>query len=758
MFSISITIITSLLLFTSLHQVVSTNGISSSSCRTISFLHLIPSSKNEELSGWDESELNLIHRARHKALEYINNSSDLLPGLTLDIVDVSTDDCARYGSATLHDLVEVFKQVSESRCVFGVVGLYCSKVTVVIARHLSHPNFGYVQLSSSTSPLLHNHERYPHLFRVISSSMLFNKAVIKMMDEFNWKNISLIYDFSDIFFRSTGINFAMQIQDRMDLNLLAFFPIWETARHEILKDIVKKESRVTYFSVSHKESSDILCDAYFHKFFWPDYVYIFVDDSLEEILANKNKCTRDQMQQATEGVILLLNRLSNVNTTNQSGGIRYDQYNKELNAEKNIHLQSPGGMQYYANTLYDQIWALVFAINNSLSKIKTNGSFEDHIKQSPHIRNTLAHELKKISFQGASGEIKFTEEQEVLTMIDIVQVRNGTQVIIGEYNPYTENVTFNNNFNREEIPNDFFEVRHDAIPLWVGALVAVILGFLFLLLVITCVYIIYWRNEPEIKSTSVRVSFLILSGCFMVMLSSLFYNLETFSNPSTTSITIFCNLESWLFLYGINLILVALLFRLLRIFVIFHYPKTKIKLLTDVHLAIYISITSLVPLLFLAVWTAVDHLRPVPRKIFLYSGNDPHYTEHFDCSSIHTGVWTVLYYNWISVLLVILLVLAIQTRHVRFNNFKDTKKMSAFIFLVSFMLGSLLPMSHILQRYTPVVSYIFKSLLTFLIPLACLILQYFPKLFPVLSKRKSSCTITLSFKNSKLGREIQMPV
>ena len=756
MFFTSIVFITSLLLSGSLDKVFSTNDPRRNFCSTISLIHVFPSSQNEEIAGWDERELNLHHRAELLAVEYINNSSDLLPGIRLDIVDVSTDDCVRQGP--LQDLVEVFKQIYETRCVFGVVGLYCSRVTLVIAAHLSHPNFGYVQLSSSTSPLLLNHERYPHLFRMISSSSLFNKAVVKMMDEFNWKNISLIYDFSDVFFRSTAINFAVQVLNRIDLNILAFFPIRVSGKHEILEDVAKMESRVIYFSVTHKESSDILCDAYYHKYFWPDYASIFVDDSLEDILANDDKCTKDQLLQAAEGIILLLNRQSNSKNANHSG-INYEQYRRQLRnlSEYDSDSRILGVMQYYADVLYDQIWAFAFAINNSLSKIQTNmnGSFEDNVKHSPHIRNILAQELKNISFQGASGNIQFNENQAVLTMIDIIQVRNKTQVIIGEYDPHTESLTFNNNFNRDKIPDGSFEIRHDAIPQWLGVLVALSQGFLLVLFVITIVHIVHLRNTPEVKSTSLCVSILILSGCLMVILSSLFYNLENFSNASASSITAFCNLESWLFLYGINLILVALFFRLLRVFIIFHYPKTKMRLLTDVHLLAYISITSLIPILFLVIWTAADHLHQVARKIFLFSGYDPHYTEHFYCSSTYTGVWTGLYYSWICVLIVVLLVLAIQTRHIKYNDFKDTKKMGAFLFLVSLMLGTFVPLSYLLQTAVPVASYIFKSLLTLVIPLACLALQYFPKLFPVLSQRKTSYfTSSLSIKTSKQNPRI----
>ena len=83
------------------------------------------------------------------------------------------------------------------------------------------------------------------------------------------------------------------------------------------------------------------------------------------------------------------------------------------------------------------------------------------------------------------------------------------------------------------------------------------------------------------------------------------------------------------------------------------------KSLTDVHLVVYISIASLFPLSLLIISTVVDHHNQIASKRFIFSGNDPHFTEHFYCSNNHTVVWTLLYYSWIGALLVIVLVLAI---------------------------------------------------------------------------------------------------
>ncbi len=708
------------------------DGLQNDSCSTVHLIHVVPSSDNEELSGWNKTELYVLQSAKQLALSYINSRSDLLPGIKLEIVDVSTDDCSR--DSSMQDFAEAFKLiVSKRKCILGIIGLYCSSVTNTISSILSHDNFGYIQLSAATSPLLRNRKRFPYLYRTLSSSVVFNRAVLEMMKKYSWTNVSLVYDLSDTFFRSTAENFIEQVREEKDFKLKNFFPIRASGNHEILQHIVRNESRVTYFSVTHKESSDILCDAYHHNYSWPDHVYIFVDDSLDEILIDTGKCTREEILEASDHVIFLLNKLNN-SREDFISGINYENYKRERNVSipTKIH-----GMEDFANVLYDQIWAMTFAINNSMMEINCNltQSVQSDLLTSSLFRNIVAKELTKLNFEGVSSKIAFTERQEVINKIDFFQILNKQQVYIGEYDPYT-NTT---DVNITNAPKGYYEVRHDAIPVWLGVLVALFQALLVIMFILTVVYIMYMRKAPEIKSMSLLINCIILMGCLMVMVSSLFYNLENFSESSKESITAFCILESWLFLSGISIILQGLLFRLMRVFIIFNNPNdAKTQFLTDKFLFLYFLLTFLVPFLFQLIWTAADHLTEKHKREFRPLTSDTHYTEHFYCSSNYLAVWLSLYGAWLGAILVVLMVLAIQTRHIKYSNFKDTKKIGAFVFMMVFMLTTLFPTSLLLQEDVPVGSYVLKSLLTTVIPSSCLLLQYFPKLFPVLSKQAES--------------------
>jgi hypothetical protein len=78
-------------------------------------------------------------------------------------------------------------------------------------------------------------------------------------------------------------------------------------------------------------------------------------------------------------------------------------------------------------------------------------------------------------------------------------VKGGKEVLIGIYDTTNQSVAFFDNFDREVVPKDSFDLYYKRVPTWVGILVAVSDLLLFtLLLSIT----ISWRNRPEIKSAS----------------------------------------------------------------------------------------------------------------------------------------------------------------------------------------------------------------------------------------------------------------
>ena len=81
-----------------------------------------------------------------------------------------------------------------------------------------------------------------------------------------------------------------------------------------------------------------------------------VDDSLDEILIDTGKCTKEEILKASDHVLFLLNKLNNSREAFISG-INFENYIRERNVSTPTKIH---GMEDFANVLYDQfgLWLL----------------------------------------------------------------------------------------------------------------------------------------------------------------------------------------------------------------------------------------------------------------------------------------------------------------------------------------------------------------------------------------------------------------
>ena len=716
---------------------------SSNSCKTLYILQVVPFHTPQE-DGWDRG-LEVIPAGR-VALRHINGHPELLKDLELEIINVPSNSCAV--SSPYVPFVEVMSLVTSSKqkCVFGIVGLYCSSVTRITVPPFSHEKFGFVQLTSSTSPDLLNTGTYPYLFKTIASSEIYNMAAIRMMNFFNWTRISIVFDYSQFFFRSTGMSFSRLIDNHPNITRLAQIPLADDSLEEIriaFGVLFNRASRIAYFSVPIEESGKIICEAYRLNLTWPWYAYIFADRTLQEVLSYNGNCSLEEMKSAVEGVFFFRTKLSasedSILVSGKSFKEYYKEYLEELRIEEKIRHMNLTENEY-ANSLYDQVWAFALAMNDSLRNIDTtvNDSFTSIFHQIPGNREVMTDALQQVSFQGATGIINFGTRQEALSSVEIFQARNGTMISIGLFDPYNQDLIFNDNFKVTDIPSDSFDTVPYHIPWVIGMIAILFQGVLLAIILMSILAMVYWRKQAEVKSSSLYISFVILAGCLLLTLSPVTHTVIGVFDIPQEAYSILCNMDLWFSLYGITLIVTALLFRLLRIAHVFSSYHSTGKHWADKYLLFYISVTSGVSLLFLVVWVGVDPVRLISTQVYQSSAIPPFFQEYRYCSCDNLGVWLAVSLAWIALLMSLVLFLAIQTRKIKRRHFKDTKKVNVFVFSSCIIFALFVPLSYLLQVIDyHLVAFLFSNLSYFTIVLLCQVLLFLPKYIPLLYKKKS---------------------
>ena len=311
---------------------------------------------------------------------------------------------------------------------------------------VNHPQIDYVQITASTSPLFQDISAYPRLFHTISFTTVFNEAVVTLMAKLQWRKIGLIYNSVGVYFFSTADNLVSRLEANFSLDLFTSFPSQAQFIPELFSKVKNVGVRIIFTSLTVPEGATLMCEAYRRRLLWPGYVYIFYERTVQELLDSETSCDKSEMLEALEGILLLQYKLQANPTQRLVSGLTYEEYHKAYLRHLYKFAVSTDIPELQANTyatvLNDQVWAFALALNKSVENIKSlNASIADYTFGQSKITDTIAHNLESVSFQGASGYIRFHSNRETETSVNIFQVQSGQAVSVAVYDPNEDNLT-----------------------------------------------------------------------------------------------------------------------------------------------------------------------------------------------------------------------------------------------------------------------------------------------------------------------------
>ena len=662
--------------------------------------------------------------AAQLAVEKINMRNDILPGYRLELVPANAETCNQ--SLVTEAPVNFVRHVTSGDLnIVGVVGLVCSTVTQAISPLAGRPGIDLLQISAgATSPVFSSKEEYPRLYRMISSSAVYNDAVLALMATFQWRRIGVVQDSILTQYITAANDFVVKVGQRAEFELVFLGDVSPAFPTSPIQSLLRKRARIVYASVTASDACELLCESYKLQTglrHWLGFVWIFHDLSLEDLMNGTEKCTNEEILRALDGAFLLQYRFEpNPNRTLVSGQT-YSEYLMELQHDLGT-LQNQ-----HANSFHDSIWAFALAVNNSLSENDLeNGSASA----------LLEGNLKSVNFSGALGRIVFNEDREVVTEVDIFQFRGSEMIYAGHYNPLTRNVTVQ--LSPGSFPMDDFEDVVLPLSLALPMVTLVITVALLLFTTVVLVLFLYYWNKPLIKATSPHLSALILSGCYIVYIGALIAGTKEISDP--TFFGRMCQAEIWFTATGIQLIYSTLLVRLLRIYRIFFYKVFEMpgKIWSNGALVALVFIPVSVTIILLIVWTVVD---PVPTDFSIplsEQGNDfPRVTAACGGNFVE---WTgAIVFGVNGSIIVAVTILGILTRKVQMDSFKDSKEVNLFVFSTVLCLCTWFPyaLTFVQSIRIPEAGYCFTVFPYLVIPFLCKVILFIPKIWSSRHERRT---------------------
>ena len=457
-----------------------------------------------------------------------------------------------------------------------------------------------------------------------------------------------------------------------------------------------KELGVTIMVVLLNDFQDLklLREAQRFGLVYPQFTWIYLETLPESLLKIQSTFNRTDLFAATRGHIFLHTqvRLSNDSRliSNKSYKSYLDRYVVEFETVKALYSEYTfSSLINWGGFMYDQVWALALAVNNSLLELENrNLSIDNYTIGQPEITEVIEEELAKLTFQGAGGWVEFDQHRGVSTPVDVVWVWNGTSNHVGIYNHFNSS-QFRLTIESSYLPKDRLSKQFAHIDQVAVVVLYTLTIFIAILTTIQLILFICYRQHSIIKATSPCLSILMFIGCYLLCLAAI-VNVTIFyydiSLPYFSSLLHIGNIAAF---NGLSLILITLFIKHLRVYRIFSSKlKTDIggKFWGRVPLFAAIICLTLLPNVVIVILIAL--LTPIFQTYDIKIKNTIIYEEHFNIRTpgyFFTIGFILLYLAFFAILNILL---AINTRKIRYSNFKDTKKINIFIAIVFVTLSS----------------------------------------------------------------------
>ena len=650
--------------------------------------------------------------AAQLAVERINQDPTILPRYSLELTELDTGTCDQgYPSDALFQFVNEITQ--EEQHLVGVVGAFCTTLAKAVALVAERSGTNLLQILISPSPALHDRVWYPHLFHIIPSFAVYGEAVCSLMEQFGWTRVGVVSD--------NSMEHSYPALVSMLGGNVALYPF--RGAPSLLRTLQRCGERIVILSV--EEAAEVLCLAYKQSLIWPQlkHTWIVYEHQIEDFFHATNTCDNDTMRSALEGVFLMQYQLSTndsnkVIVSGQTYREYYDDYHQRLSqvaAQYNISLNP----NPYANALHDSVWATAIALNASRQTMEGNiGTTEK-----TEILRSTDNELSNVSFTGALGNVSFDNNGEYEVAVNIFQIRNGTAELYTVISDRHCNETTIGMSQDDEIPR--------ISNLQSVAITAVLLTIEAVLIILTTVILIlflYYRNAPEIKATSPYLSLTMFVGCYSLFAGAI---IRVISYSVIHDGVFFCNAPKWCLSLGIYLIFATLIMKMLRVYRIFTYFGKMSKRWSDIVLLTGTIFIVGANIIFVTVWIAFGGVKGMNTEVLVTPENSfPYYEVIQTC--ILPNVINVVYLIEVAILYTIVVLLAILTRNIRRQHFKDTKKVNIFIYSEVLISYILFPLSLIITDPEIQVYLTFAEINSHAV--LCQMFLFLPKVSPPLSR------------------------
>ena len=587
-----------------------------------------------------------IAPAAYLAVKQVNNESDLLKDYEIKLLRLDSG-CDVHGHGrTAFALNEL---VCSCESIVGIIGPSCKESSKTVNQLTNREHFSIITINYGGQNARTGN--YSYAFGILGTNSLYSMAFAELIKHNNWMNYAILYtaQHSDL---SQNL-----------ISLSGFLPRYTSLIYADtfipLTKVKQSYSRIIFVLAPSPIIARVLCLAYHRGIFFPDYQWIFHEAVQQDFAKMSFKyqertyvCTDFMMDTSVNGSInLFLNAIQGGNDIDEDGegndvlDSYYEGYELEtIEYSKEFGVNST--TTAWARGFYDALWALAYALNDSL--VDLNTSLSELAVGSQTLAEGIKRHMFNLNFRGVTGNIKFDNNTgfNKEEFLNIFQYRKNQKARkVGIFKDRRLNISLNSS--AYFIDSSFKEELEEISGIIVFGILVFTLVTLILLISAQIVNIRY-RNHKGIKASSPMFNHLIFIGGYMIAIGVIIYSLET---PLWVYYPVIglhvCSLVPSLFSVGVTLYLGTVCVKTWRLNRIYVHSKRlnkeEIKSIKGYLLIGFLSTLVVTDILVCVLWRFVDPRSPrsisQDLKIGIGSGGERVMAIENICNSNHEVYW-----------------------------------------------------------------------------------------------------------------------
>lgn len=699
------------------------------------------------------------------ALEMINNRSDILSDYRLELVE-GRGGCGTE-TITLSEKSLYQHIFLEGKRVVGIVGPRCSDSAERVGQIIAKNAIALANVHITSSPTLGTPSIYPYSTSTTPSIMRYVDAYVALIIRNNWENASVAFLFEDT---DDSYSILNDLTGKLNGSGVVYSSI--VTDNYILTALLGLEAssaRLVLVNLDGDLAQKFICIALRRNAIYPKYQWTFLQitpyrfTDIDFLYSGVHySCNCNDFGLALNNSVAFnfsYTPRSSVIANRGISGLTYAEYMTEYS--KAVQRYNAGiygtpakiaKVSKLGSPFYDSIWVLALALNATDAKLKRmNRSLCEYGYGQPDVTNMIQEEVLSVNFLGAGGYVRYTYDGTTRFPPGIVNLwmyqdvgqcagfkKLGCFDDLGALSITLSKASFIQIINQErQIPLPF------SIVFQLASIVALLLTASIHVLNVA------FRAQSVIKASSHRLNHVAYVGCYLLIATVVTLSITEAYVFSLSVKDILCNLMPWTASIGFTLVygtVMVKLYRLYNLLIIaarrFQLPSNDRKILSDTNLFIAIIALTIPNVIICMVWITMDPIRVTPTSKLELSAMQPITMTFESCLISSTKMpmlWGGLLIGYMGLLGSMVAIAAFLTRSISIQNYK-TDNIVVLSFLLFLLCNVGLPM-YIIKRavYTDpederLYLFLMIALLLVIFVYLCVILLFFPPVYPLLMK------------------------